>query len=84
MFQLLKLSMVVFYVLVPVSFFVAPLQPYSQVFIIILGVLAATHLGEYLLVRDRLSKINNGSNHFVQTMLFGFMYWVPLFKKEKV
>ena len=49
--------------------------------------LAATlgaHLAEFFFVRELFAKIGGDQRgHFVNTVLYGFLYWVPLSRKAK-
>ena len=77
-----KLAALVFYIIAICSPFVSALQPYSQILLTVLGVLQVVHVAEYLLLRKRLSKIKTDDSHFLQTLLFGFVYWLPLLKGQ--
>ena len=68
-------------------FIVSLIQPFgdpAQPIIFWLGiVLLVVHLAEFVFHYKKLNALNAaGANGFVQTMLFGFVYWLPLFKKE--
>jgi len=52
--------------------------------IILLGCLILViHLFQFLFVSSRLSTVDDKKIRFVQTMLFGFAYWLPLLKQQK-
>ena len=81
---LLKGGALAFYLLALASPLISALQPYSRTLLIIVGILALAHLGEYLMVRKRLAAIPaEGINHFVSVLLFGFLHWVPLLKSSR-
>ena len=80
----LKGGSLAFYLLALASPLISALQPYSRTLLIIVGILALAHLGEYLMVRKRLAAIPaEGINHFVSVLLFGFLYWAPLLKSSR-
>ena len=81
-FGLMKLSVLALYLLAAASLFVPVLADYSSVLGYIILALLAAHLGEYMLVRKRLAQLSANGGHFLGTMLFGFLYWLPLFRAE--
>jgi uncharacterized protein YhhL (DUF1145 family) len=55
-------------------------DPYRQPVMWIGLVLLLVHFGEYLLVRSKVAKRQDGNTGFIGTMLFGFGYWLPILK----
>ena len=81
---LLKGGSLAFYLVALTSPFVSVLAPHSKTLLIIVGILALAHLGEYVAVRKRLATIPaQGTNHFVSVLLFGFIHWAPLLKSSR-
>lgn len=78
----LKVTALSVYILALLSLEVSILGDYDKILRWVAIVLIAGHLGEYLWVRKRLSTIP-GSYHFINTLLFGFLYWLPLFKQPR-
>ncbi len=64
--------------------FVFPFSESTQSTLVLIGaVMAAAHLLEFIVQRNKLNAINAGGiNGFIQTMIFGFGYWLPLLKKK--
>lgn len=64
--------------------FVFPFSESVQPTLVMVGaVMAAAHLLEFIIQRNKLNAINAGGiNGFIQTMIFGFGYWLPLLKKK--
>ena len=76
-----KITLLAFYVLAAGSSFVPGLSPYSQTLHYLVLLTVVLHVGEYLFVRKRLSRLSLADrNHFVGTLLFGLFYWVPLIR----
>lgn len=83
LFSALKAGLMVFYVIALVSSFVPALMPYSNTFLMVLGILVVAHIGEYLMVRKRLAALPSaGANHVINVLLFGVIHWGPLLKSE--
>ncbi len=82
--QALKLSLMVFWLVLLISLFI-PFPEGTQLRLEQVGViLAAVHLLEFALQRQRLEAIQaGGMGGFIQTMLFGFVYWHPLLKAHR-
>jgi len=78
--KLSKAILIALYVATLLSLFVPALAPYSQTLLIISGALLVAHVGEYLWVRDRLAGVEG--NHFLQTLLFGFVHWLPIIRQK--
>lgn len=76
-----RLAMMVFYVLAICSPFVTAIQPLQPVLLPLCFIVLVIHLIEYLLLRKRFAKIETEDSHFLQTLLFGFIYWRPLFRE---
>lgn len=78
---LLKIGAVAIYLATAASFFVEGFVSFQDVLIYTTGILFALHIVEYIVVKSRLEKLSLDKNHFLQTFLFGFLYWLPLLKK---
>jgi uncharacterized protein YhhL (DUF1145 family) len=84
-FGLSKLLLVVVYLAAPLSFFLEPLGPYSETLLMVVAILAVVHGLEIAMLKKRLQLLpGSGATHVVQTLMFGFLYWLPLFKKHGV
>ena len=45
----------------------------------LIGILVVVHFVEFLLKRDVMSRAGGSmANHFVQTIIYGFLHWKPL------
>lgn len=78
-----KIILLGFYILVPAAFFIESLRTYADAMLIVMVVLFALHLLEFVLVKNKLATIPGGmAAHFMMTFLFGFTYWKPLFKSQ--
>lgn len=76
-----KAGGLLFYLAALVSPVVTSLVPYSSILLAIAGILLLSHLVEYVMVRRRLEGVTPGPlGHFGGTLLFGFIYWMPLLK----
>ncbi len=78
-----KISVIILWGLLGFSF-VYPFSANIQTPLEYLGaIIALVHLIEFIIQRNKLNAINAGGvNGFVQTMIFGFGYWLPLLKKQ--
>ena len=78
-----KIVVMIFWCVFAYSF-IQPFAGIGQSIVFWAGiVLAVAHFIEYVLKRNFLEKIDAGGlNGFVQTMLFGYVYWLPLQKKH--
>jgi len=84
-FGLSKLLTVFVYLAAFLSFFLEPLSPYSETLIMVVAILAVVHGIEIAMLKKRLQALpGSGAAHVVQTLLFGFLHWLPLFKKHGV
>mgnify|MGYP003387714694 CR=1 FL=1 len=65
--------------------FVFPFGESTQSTLEMVGaVMAGAHLLEFIVQRNKLNAIDAGGiNGFIQTMIFGFGYWLPLLKKKE-
>ncbi len=62
----------------------SPLPEQFQRYIIpFAGLVFTVHLIEYFVVKTKLKNKSNIEMNFVKTMLWGFGYWLPLFKKQE-
>lgn len=67
------------------SVFLEVLQPHSQMLLMATAVLAVVHGLEIVMMKKRLQALpGSTANHIVQTLLFGFLHWMPEFKKHGV
>jgi uncharacterized protein YhhL (DUF1145 family) len=83
-FNLLKVAVVFFYLIVLVSLLVDSLLGYRIIFISIVAVLLAAHVTEFLIMKNRLAQVSGSANvHFLNVLLFGFLYWIPLLYSGK-
>lgn len=81
----LKVGAIGFYVVTLASLFLGSLAAYSTVLLYITAALAVAHIGEYVLLNKRITKLpGSKSGHFINTLLYGFIHWLPLFKEHKV
>lgn len=80
MYTLSKAILVALYIATLLSLLLPALAPYSHTLLIISAVLLVAHVGEYLWVRDRLAGFEG--NHFLQTLLFGFVHWLPIIRRR--
>ena len=78
-----KIVVVIFWCVFAYSF-ISPFEGIAQTIIFWLGVvMVIAHLVEYVWKRKFLEQIGAGGlNGFIQTMLFGYVYWLPLQKKH--
>ncbi len=82
---LLKIGVIVLYVATLASLFLGSLAAYSTILLYITAALAVAHMGEYALFNKRIRKLpGSKAGHFINTLLYGFIYWLPLFKEHKV
>ncbi|MGH1372394.1 MAG: DUF1145 domain-containing protein [Cellvibrionaceae bacterium] len=79
-----KIVTTVFWAVLGYSF-VFPFSDGIQSPLVMAGaVMAGVHLLEFILQRNKLNAINAGGvNGFIQTMIFGFGYWLPLLQKKE-
>ena len=51
--------------------------------VVLIGVaLLVIHLGEYLFLHAKVAARQGGKSGFIEIMLFGFAYWLPVLKKK--
>jgi uncharacterized protein YhhL (DUF1145 family) len=55
-------------------------QPYGQPVLMLGAVILLLHFFEYLLVRSKVAKRTGGKTGFIETMAFGFGYWLPVLR----
>ncbi|NIB41232.1 hypothetical protein HBA55_16635 [Pseudomaricurvus alkylphenolicus] len=78
---LFKVQLLAFYAVAAISPWVDVLSAYQDLFLKVVLVLAVAHMLEFLVVRKRFEGLPGGGfGHFLQTLLFGFLYWLPLFR----
>ncbi len=80
--NLLKVSAIGIYLLAFASVFVEFLAPASTILVYVTLGLFAAHILEYVLVKAKLEKLELEQNHFINTFLYGVLYWLPLIKKS--
>ena len=56
-------------------------KSYGQTILWIGGLVLLVHLVEYLFVKSKVAERNTGNTGFIQTLLFGFIYWLPVLKR---
>ncbi len=78
-----KIAVTIFWAVLGYSF-VFPFSQTIQSTLVMAGALMAiVHFLEFIVQRKKLNLIQAGGfNGFVQTMIFGFGYWLPLLKKN--
>jgi glucose uptake protein GlcU len=63
----------------------SPMPPEYQGYVFpLVGIVLAAHLLEYFAMKARFKRKTNLDMNFVQTMLWGFGYWLPLFSNNTV
>lgn len=80
--KILKVVILAFYFSVPLSAHWSLLAPYQGFLALLFMSLFAIHLLEYALFRKRFQQLGDSQNHFMQTMIFGFLHWLPLFSAK--
>jgi uncharacterized protein YhhL (DUF1145 family) len=74
--------MLVYWAAFIVSFIKAFVEPYQAIIFWSGLILLVVHLAEWIMHRKKLESLNaGGANGFVQTVLFGIVYWLPIFRK---
>jgi len=81
--KILKVVLLAFYFSVPVSAHWSVLNPYQGFLALLFLSLFVIHLIEYALFRQRFNSLIDGQNHFMQTMIFGFLHWMPLLSEKR-
>ena len=56
-------------------------RPYGQSILWIGGLVLLVHLVEYVFVKSRVAERNAANTGFIQTILFGFVCWLPVLKR---
>ena len=83
MVAILKPITIIFWLCFAYNFFFPFPEPFTSVVAWAGIILAVVHVIEFALKKSALDKINAGGVHgFCQTLLFGFMYWLPLLKSK--
>ncbi|TFH67481.1 hypothetical protein E3W66_08305 [Gammaproteobacteria bacterium LSUCC0057] len=82
MIKILKWVILAFYFSVPLLAHWSLLSPYQPLLVLLFLSLLVIHLLEYAFFRHRLNQLNNGQNHFMQTIMFGFCHWLPLLTEK--
>ena len=57
-------------------------EPYGQAVLMLGAVILLLHFFEYLLVKSKVAKRLGGKTGFIETMLFGFGYWLPVLRRK--
>ena len=55
-------------------------QLYGQPVLMLGAVVLLLHFVEYLLVRSKVAERQEGKTGFIETMAFGFAYWLPVLR----
>jgi uncharacterized protein YhhL (DUF1145 family) len=55
-------------------------EPYGQPVLMFGAVVLLLHFVEYLLVRSKVAERLGGKTGFIETMAFGFGYWLPVLR----
>jgi uncharacterized protein YhhL (DUF1145 family) len=55
-------------------------EPYGQPVLMLGAVILLLHFFEYLLVKSKVAKRTGGKTGFIETMAFGFGYWLPVLR----
>ena len=58
-------------------------SPYASFIIGFGAFVLVAHLLEYLFIKFRFAERNGWKISFVQTMIFGFAYWLPMLKQPE-
>ncbi len=56
-------------------------NPYGQTILWIGGLVLLVHLVEDVFVKSRVAERSAENTGFIQTLLFGFVYWLPVLKR---
>ena len=80
----LKIITAVFWLCFAYNTFLPFPEPSSSIIAWCGIILALVHVIEFVLKKSALDEIGAGGTHgFYQTLLFGFLYWLPLLKKKQ-
>ncbi|WNC74178.1 hypothetical protein RGQ13_09350 [Thalassotalea psychrophila] len=81
---IIKLLVLALYISPVVTLYIPALIQYQTMLSYIVLALTVAHIGEFLFFQSKLAKLpGSQAKHFVQTLLFGFVYWLPLFKAKQ-
>jgi len=78
-----RIGVIVFWVALALSLVSVIPSPYASFVVWIGGCVLLIHLLEYFYVKARFAGRGNGEINFVQTMLFGFTYLLPLLMNNR-
>ncbi|GAA5316249.1 MAG: hypothetical protein AseanaTS_14540 [Candidatus Pelagadaptatus aseana] len=79
LFNFLKLAALLIYLATALSFVLEPLQAYSFILSVVTLILLVTHITEFILMKGKLDAFQEqDGQHFIKTLLFGFLHWLPL------
>ncbi len=85
MFNLLigltKVALLAFWLACILSLVLLIPKSYGQTILWIGGLVLLVHLVEYLFVNSRVAERSAENTGFIQTLLFGFVYWLPVLKR---
>ncbi len=56
-------------------------NPYGQTILWIGGLVLLVHLVQYLFVRSKVAERSAANTGFILTLLFAFVYWLPVLKR---
>jgi len=79
--RLTKVALLAFWLACILSLVSLIPKPYGQTIVWIGGLVLLVHLVEYVFVKSRVAERNAGNTGFIQTLLFGFVYWLPVLKR---
>ncbi len=79
-FTLTKAVLAIFWIAWVLSLFSLVPDPYGQPVIWVGVALLVVHFLEFLLVRSKMAELQGGKTGFIETMVFGFGYWLPVLK----
>ena len=81
--SILKIIIVLFWLSFAYNFFFPFPDPSTSIVAWAGIILAIAHVLEFAIKKAALDEINAGGIHgFCQTLLFGFLYWMPLLKNK--
>ncbi len=78
-----RIGVIVFWIALVLSLISVIPRPYSSYVIWIGACVLLVHLLEYFYVKAKFAGKDGVDISFVQTMLFGFTYWLPFFVNDR-
>ena len=65
-----------------ILFSISPIpKDYQNYVLILTGIVLMVHFIEFVAIKGKLKRNNDIEMNFLQTMLWGFGYWLPILKK---